>query len=203
MSLLFKRSPYKKRTQGRRAFLIVFACLFLLSAACGLYAGVLQMKGNFHPVVAGLFYRSAQPSEEQLSAYRNTYNIRSVVNLRGENESAAWYRNEVEAAQRLGLRHFDFKMSAGKELTTEQAAALVALFRAAPKPILVHCASGADRSGLASALFVAAIARKGEDAAESQLSFRYGHVGIPFLSSAFAMDSAFEDLEPWLGFLGS
>jgi protein tyrosine/serine phosphatase len=35
------------------------------------------------------------------------------------------------------------------------------VFRKAEKPILVHCNSGADRSGLVSALYVAAIAKLG------------------------------------------
>ncbi|MFD2031462.1 tyrosine-protein phosphatase [Ancylobacter dichloromethanicus] len=46
----------------------------------------------------------------------------------------------------------------------------------AKKPILIHCQAGADRSGLASALYLAAIKKNSAEAeAEAQLSIRYGH----------------------------
>jgi protein tyrosine/serine phosphatase len=94
-------------------------------------------------------------------------------------------------------------MSANRELTQAQAERLLAILNAADKPLLIHCQSGADRSGLAAALYLAAIARHGEAAAKDQLSFRYGHIGLPHLSSAYAMDRAWERLEPWLGFAPS
>lgn len=182
---------------------MAFGLLLLVSLGYGVYAGFLQLDGNFHPVIAGELYRSAQPTKERLFTYERLYGIRTVLNLRGENDGSPWYDDEVEASRELGIKHIDFRMSARRKLNEDQAAQLVALMRDAPKPLLIHCSSGADRSGLASALFMAAVAGKSEYTAESQLSFRYGHVGIPFLSSSFAMDDAFEDLEPWLGFDGS
>ena len=58
---------------------------------------------------------------------------------------------------------------------------------------------GYDRTGLASALYVASIAKGGEEAAEGQLSLRFGHVSLPFVPE-YAMDQTWESLEPWLGF---
>jgi protein tyrosine/serine phosphatase len=75
--------------------------------------------------------------------------------------------------------------------------------RDAPKPILIHCRSGADRTGLASALYLAAIAKTNEKTAEGQMSIFYGHLGLPIMSRAFAMDRTFEMMEPLLGFLNS
>ena len=80
---------------------------------------------------------------------------------------------------------------------------LVALMRDAPKPLLIHCRAGADRSGLAASLYLAAIDGAGEERAEAQLSFRFGHIGIPWLSETYAMDETWEALETWLGFGGS
>ncbi|MDO5706646.1 MAG: hypothetical protein Q4G49_16470 [Paracoccus sp. (in: a-proteobacteria)] len=65
---------------------------------------------------------------------------------------------------------------------------------------MIHCKSGADRTGLAAALYVAGIAKGGEFAAEWQLSPRYGHIGIPWLSRAWPMDLTWEAMEPALGF---
>ena len=69
----------------------------------------------------------------------------------------------------------------------------------APKPILVHCKSSADRAGSASALYVAAIANQGEAVAESQISISHGRVLLPIISPAYAMDRTFEKLVPWRG----
>ena len=62
--------------------------------------------------------------------------------------------------------------------------------------------AGSDRAGLASALYLAAIAGAGEEAAGSQLSIRYGHVGLPVVG-AYAMDSSSKSLKPMVGFDGS
>jgi protein tyrosine/serine phosphatase len=67
----------------------------------------------------------------------------------------------------------------------------------------VHCTSGADRSGLIAALYLAGASGAGEHEAERQLSIRFGHIGIPFVSRAYAMDESWEAFEVWLGFNGS
>jgi hypothetical protein len=51
-------------------------------------------------------------------------------------------------------------------------------------------------------LYVAAVVKLGEEAAESQISFWYGHIPLWF-SPAYAMTRSFEALEPALGFHGS
>lgn len=177
--------------------------LAALGLGVGIYTAILQLTGNFHTVLDGQLYRIAQPSPEQMSKYAQTYGIRTIINLRGDNAGQGWYDLEVKAAQQLGLKHIDFRMSAKRELPQERAIELISIMRDAPKPILIHCNGGSDRSGLASALYLAAIAQKGEFAAESQLSIRFGHFSIPYLSPTYAMDQTFENMEPWLGFYGS
>jgi protein tyrosine/serine phosphatase len=90
-------------------------------------------------------------------------------------------------------------MSASKQLTLDRTRQLIALLREAPKPILIHCQAGADRSGLASVIFLQQIAGIDEETAERQLSILYGHIGIPYLSSSFAMDENWEALEKAFG----
>ncbi|NSX90389.1 dual specificity protein phosphatase family protein [Agrobacterium tumefaciens] len=163
--------------------------------AAGGYLYAIQLLGNFHEVVAGQLYRSNQPSNEELVRYTRDHDIKTVINLRGPNESKAWYRDEVETARELGLRHIDFGMSASQELDMSRVNELVAIMRDAPKPILIHCKAGADRTGLATALYLSRVARLGEKEAESQLSVRYGHIGIPYLSATYAMDQTWENVE--------
>lgn len=164
----------------------------------GGYLGALQLTGNFHEVLPGELYRSAQPSAADIATYSREHGIKTIVNLRGENKSA-WYRQEVAASAQAGIEHIDFKMSASHQLTLDQTHRLIALLRDAPKPILIHCQAGADRTGLVSVIYLQQIAGVDEKTAEGQLSLRYGHIGIPYLSSAFAMDENWENLEKVFG----
>lgn len=166
------------------------------------YVTIAAVTGNFHTVSDGEVYRSAQPSAHSLARYHRKFGIRTVINLRGENESESWYRDEIETSERLGIRHIDFRMSAKRGITNKEAWRLIEIMRRAPKPLLIHCESGADRSGLASALYVAAVERLGEQAAEDQLSLRYGHIAAPF-GKGWGMTVTFEEMEPSLGYRDS
>jgi protein tyrosine/serine phosphatase len=177
-------------------WLIAIACVILVPAlAIGFFLSTLQLFGNFDEVIPGEYYRAAQPTPAKLAKYVKRYGIRTVLNLRGLNNKYQWYHDEVAAAEKLGLKFVDFKMSARRELTEAQTEALIALLHDVPKPILVHCKSGSDRTGLVSAIYLYKIAGLGEAAAERQISFRYGHIGIPYLSDAIAMDRNWEKLE--------
>ncbi|MCS0502097.1 dual specificity protein phosphatase family protein [Ancylobacter mangrovi] len=167
----------------------------------GAYLIVEQLVGNFHTVIPGELYRSAQINADELEAIQKKYGVRTVINLRGASK-APWHVAEIAESERLGIEHIDYGLSAGKELTPKQVEQLIAIMRDAPKPILVHCKGGADRSGIASALYVAAIAKGSEEAAEWQLSLFYGHFPIPYFP-AWAMDETFERIEPMLGYTGS
>ena len=180
----------------------LLASMLLLILAGASYAAVLRLTGNFHVAVPGELYRSAQLTSSQLATYARVYDIKTIVNLRGESTGRNWYEKEVAESTRLGITHIDFRMSSRQTLSRDDAAALLALLKQAPRPILIHCEGGADRSGLVAALYVAAVAHGGEDAAEAQMSIRYGHLSVA-ANPAFAMDRSFEALEPWLGFPNS
>lgn len=163
------------------------------------YFLVLTLTGNFHVIIPGEFYRSGQLSSSQIRAYVSAYGIRSIINLRGENAGVPWYRGEIDTAKELNVQHFDFRMSARHPLDQDRAEELIALMASAPKPVLVHCGFGADRSGLAAALYLARVKRTDERVAEHQFSIYFGHLGFSFMPS-FAMDFSFDALEPWLGY---
>lgn len=161
--------------------------------------GFTLLNGNFHAIVPGEAYRSAQPTTKQIAAYHERYGIRTIINLRGENPGSAWYRDEVAESQRLDITHLNFSMSASEGLSLEEAPALIDLMQKAQKPLLIHCQGGADRSSIAAALYVAAIAKQGEKVAEKQFSLHYGHIPLPIFES-YAIDQSWEILEPWLGY---
>lgn len=163
------------------------------------YLGWCQWTGNFATVVAGEVYRSNQPTRERLAAYARDHGIRSVLNLRGADPGADWYEAERKTADDLGLTLIDFPMSAGRALDRSGADALLTLLRNAPKPLLIHCRSGADRTGLASVMYRALVEAAEVGAAEGQLSIRYGHFSVPLLSAAWPMDETWELIEDWRG----
>ncbi|PRD42272.1 protein tyrosine phosphatase [Phyllobacterium phragmitis] len=173
-----------------------------LICALGLYLANLQLSGNFHVISTGEAYRSAQPTPARIDAYSKQFGIKTIINLRGASQNASWYKAETSEAAKLGITHIDFKMSAGKQLSQAEASQIISILENAPKPLLIHCKAGADRSGLISALYLAAVKKAGEAAAESQISIRYGHFSLPFVST-YAMDRTFEFLEPSLGFSDS
>ncbi|MES2983803.1 MAG: tyrosine-protein phosphatase [Pseudomonadota bacterium] len=164
-----------------------------------IFLGVQLYFGNFHETIEGELYRSAQLEEGDLTRYVEKYKIASVINLRGENIGSPWYDDEVREAKSLGITHIDFRMKRSRELTDGQAFALIEAMRTAPKPLLIHCYSGADRTGLAAALYLAAIAKRSEWSSERQLWLNYGH--MPFgMGESVAMNRTFERLESYLGF---
>ncbi len=183
------------RRLALRSLAVIVGCGVLFAA----YIGIQLYYGNMHEVVAGEFYRAGQPDGHDIARYQRNYGIKTIINLRGGNPEDAWYQEEVATAKKLGITHIDFRMKAARELTQEQAIALIATMRDAPKPLLVHCRSGSDRTGLAAALYLAAIRKESEMTSERQLWMSYGH--LPFrINASYAMTRTFEMMEPHFGF---
>lgn len=188
---------YSWKINARRAIYLGGGAL----VACGLYLLGLMGSNNMHATIPGELYRSAQLNAQALDSYHHRYGIRSIINLRGENTGAAWYEAEKSFAESHAVALLNFRMSAKRRLDARQVRSLIALMEHAPKPVLIHCRQGADRTGLAVALYMAAIRHSDEGTAEAQLSPRFGH--IPWISAARAMDATFEAMEPMLGYSNS
>ncbi len=137
-----------------------------------------QTGDNFHTVQEGACYRSAQPSPSDLERYVREYHIRSVINLRGAAPGRKWYDREVGAAGELDLEHYDIRMPVKTVPTAETVDRLLRIYREAPRPILIHCRRGADRSGLAGGIWKLAVEKTARQDATSQLSIQYGHVPL-------------------------
>lgn len=173
-----------------RSLKVGVVAIGLSAASVGSYWGLIQYQGNFHAVADGVVYRSAQLDKGELNSVVRDHGIRAILNLRGAHPGEAWYDDEVAVSQDLGVAHYDYGLSAHRFVTDEQIAQLLGVIRQAPKPLLVHCKSGADRAGLVSALYRFAEEGVSADEADRQLSLVYGH--FPYVTSrSRAMDDSF------------
>jgi protein tyrosine/serine phosphatase len=180
------------RGRSRKFFLLPLAVVLATAGAGGAYALNLVVHHNFHAVTAGQVYRSGQMTGEQLADAIQRHGIKTVINLRGENGNQDWYLAETGTAQRLGVQHVDFALSAGQEVKDEEMDRILAAIQAAPKPLLIHCKSGSDRTGLVGALYLYSLEGQTARAAGHELSARYGHFPYLFWRDTIAMDRSFD-----------
>ena len=166
--------------------------LLLLLLILASLAGWSVWNSNYHTVLPNELYRSGQLSAQQLSQHIQQDGLHSILNLRGPDPGKPWYDTELTVARQHAVKHVDFELSASNALGPQQLDALVKLLHELPKPLLIHCLGGADRTSLASALYLYAV--KGEPApqAAKQLSIRYGHFPYLFRSDVAAMDESFQ-----------
>jgi protein tyrosine/serine phosphatase len=153
----------------------------------------LEVWGNFHPITPGEAYRSAELDRDDLEYYIRKYNIKSILNLQGHRTGDHHYRDEVAVCRELDLAHFVLSLSAGTKPSAELVDELLNIFEVAPRPILIHCKFGADRTGLAAAMWKVIVDGEEKRLASRQLSIRYFH--LPF-GAATAMDESFQEWEP-------
>lgn len=174
-----------------RLVLKVLALPLIGVALVGLWLLHVNISNNIHIVKQDELYRSAQLSADDLQKTVRQYGIETVINLRGAHPEDKWYQKELAAADELGIRHYDIKLSASRMPDSTTINELYHILKLAPRPILIHCQGGADRSGLVSALYLRDFAKQPVEEASEQLSLYYGH--FPWLiSRSGAMDSAFD-----------
>lgn len=174
-----------------RPFIVI---VFLLGSFALFQAWI----NNFHEVIPNELYRSGQFWKGDIEKYVDRHGIRSVINLRGDNTGQSWYDDEVLEAARAGVHHYDFRMSSQRMLNRTELIALIAMMRDAPKPLLIHCHGGANRTSLAAALYLAAITKADERTAAAQMSVRFGNFP-EWMGSQSKMSRNFEMVEDILG----
>jgi len=166
----------RKRARRRRIRRCILAVVLVVGGPpLGYYLCWRWLLTNFRVVSEGLVYRSAQPSASQIRRWSKDYRLRTIINLRGGKGKAFWKANRAAAAE-AGVEMVDFSLSAVRLPSREQLLRLIDTLETAERPILIHCAQGADRTGMASVLAAMAVAGQDYDTAREQLSMRYLHV---------------------------
>jgi len=117
-------------------------------------AGDILLWRNLGTITAGQAYRSNQLTGAGFRKEITALGLKSVINLRGACPKEDWYRDEVAVCQASGVSHYDIHMSATKLPPPETVALLIRTLHEAPRPVLIHCKQGADRTGLAAAAWL-------------------------------------------------
>lgn len=118
-------------------------------------------------------WRSNQPSPWRIHQLAKR-GFHSVISLRGSSADGPWLL-EQHACSRSGLELYSLRLKSRRAPSREQLRELIQLLQHTPRPLLVHCKSGADRSGLAAAVSLLLSDEPDFERARAQLSWRYLH----------------------------
>ncbi len=152
-------------------------------------------------IAPGVF-RSNHPTPGRLRRLK-AQGIRSILTLRGSADSAH-YATEQIYCEELGLTLHALGFSDKAVPPAATLLALVEMFRTIERPFLMHCKSGADRAGLAAALYLLAIEDRPLAEAEKMLSPGFLHFkgskagAMDRVLAGYARDGAGRSVEDWL-----
>lgn len=173
-------------------------CLKITAAAALvaiLYVAWDQATYNFGTVQPGRIYRSGQMPAHALARTLRNYGIKTVLNLRGVNPSLAWYPAERETTLKAGATQIDIPMSSCLWMSRVQLRTLIDALETAEYPLLVHCAWGAERTGLVSAF--AELLRPGASLADARAQFSLGYLFLR-INDGKIMAEHLDRYEAWL-----
>jgi len=165
---------------GKRILRIGIAVLLLGAAAPGALLLRPLVSSNLGTVDPGRVIRAAQPIS-QLPQIIKEYHLASILNLRGGSSRDTWYASEVRTAQASGVAFFDFPLNATTRPTRRELLTLINYFDHCPYPLLIHCKAGADRTGLASALYL--MMQREEPPRQASRAFTIYHGHIPLFGT--------------------
>jgi protein tyrosine phosphatase (PTP) superfamily phosphohydrolase (DUF442 family) len=128
---------------------------------------------NLAEVVPGKLWRCNHPTPARLARLKRRLGLVTLINLRGHRQCGSDALSR-DAAARLGLVHIDMAFESRGAPHRDRILRFADIYAKLKSPALMHCKSGADRAGLASAL---AVMFEGGTTAQAlkQLSLRFGH----------------------------
>jgi protein tyrosine phosphatase (PTP) superfamily phosphohydrolase (DUF442 family) len=151
-------------------------------------------QGNFGVVQPGLVYRSAQPGVN-LPELVARHHLATILNLRAGSRADDFYRDETRTAEELGVAFYDLPLSANRRPTRRELLILLDLLDRCRYPLLIHCKSGSDRTGLVAGLYLMAVRGLPPRKALDAFTTAYGH--FPVFGTARLHDP-FQEYDRWL-----
>ena len=137
--------------------------------------GILRRGFHNRVEIADGVIRSNHPTEKRIRQEASA-GVKTFLNLRGASQQPQ-YLIEAELCRELGIKLIDLPMTAGRKPSRTEIENLLAAFDTCERPLLIHCKSGADRTGVAAAAY---LLDHGADIekAQKQLSIRFVHHGL-------------------------
>ena len=136
--------------------------------------GFLRLRFANHHEIGGGMFRENQPSPKRIAILAKM-GIKTIVNLRGESPKG-FYLLEKEACEKHGIELINFRMYSRDVHSREKIRAAKELFEQIEYPALMHCKSGADRTGIMGVLYRHFHMGDTIEQAMEQLRFKYLHV---------------------------
>jgi len=165
------------RKKWPRRLVVVVAVLALLSTA-GVIAfnHIYILYANFHVVVDKQVYRSARPNPSRIQDWSGEYGIKTILNLEGGDEEDSYFVENTAKARDLGIGYTTIKLASSRLPTSDQVHEMIRVIETCPKPMLIHCRAGSERSGLGSVIAAMALGHQDYKDAREQLSAKYLHL---------------------------
>jgi len=128
---------------------------------------------NRHDIGGGMF-RENQPSPKRIAKLADE-GIKTILNLRGESDKG-YYALEKEACEKHGITLVNFRMYSRDTPKKDRIHGLIEIFKTIEYPAMMHCKSGADRTGITGVLYRHFHMGVPIDEAIEQLKLKYLHV---------------------------
>ena len=174
-----KRVPARLRP---RRWIIGAAVVFAVLAAAGViawYAGLSNrfVPMNFGVVEPGRLYRSGQISRQVVRRTLVNNHIGLIIDLSSRWEDTADARAERAYAKELGVERLNLTLrgnGVGDPTVYPRVLAAIVQANRQGKPVLVHCQSGAQRTGGIIAVYRMLVENQPPESAYAEMR-RYGH----------------------------
>ena len=167
---------------------------FHAAVAVALVAALSACANNLHAVEEHRVYRAAQPDWYHLRTWIWRYDLETVVRLRGGDAEDEDWGDETDEVKAAGIDFVQVPLSATRFPDKAQLLNLCEVFDGARYPLLLHCRAGADRAGMASAIYVLMRTSDLALAREQLALLPYGHTGWGGTSK---LDQVLDMYEPW------
>lgn len=128
---------------------------------------------NFDQIAPGI-YRSNHPTPARFAKMKQM-GIKTILNLRGQTDSAHYWQEE-EICRELGLTLVNAHLLARGAVQKHHIVDVIEKLKTIERPFLMHCKSGADRAGFASAIYLMVVEGEPVETARRMLSPRYMHI---------------------------
>lgn len=186
----FFRIPQPGRKAIVRLFLIfiVVFLLQLLEVIPLLFAVYrIEFHNNFYEVKSGVLYRSGEMAPEELGGLIKKYKIASVLDLRISGETIRKDGvAEHQLVNSLGAAYVNFPLATTRVPTKEDLLRLEKVLHSIQPPLLIHCSTGALRTGVVTTLWLQEVAGLSPQEAKQQLSPYFGYSIIEYLYKSWS-----------------